>query len=58
MSKPYMISYDLNDPGQKYEDVKKQLRIFLFALEEFKNLFGLYDLNLLQKKWLGSLKKC
>ncbi|CAK1221925.1 hypothetical protein [Fructobacillus evanidus] len=28
MSKPYILSYDLNSPGQKYDDVKKVIDSF------------------------------
>ncbi|AYW50829.1 hypothetical protein C7H83_10285 [Tetragenococcus halophilus] len=28
MSKPYMISYDLSEPGQKYEDVFDAIKSF------------------------------
>ncbi|MUV40611.1 hypothetical protein [Levilactobacillus brevis] len=28
MSKPYIISYDLDEPGQKYEQVKKTIKSF------------------------------
>lgn len=41
MSKPYMISYDLHLPGQKYGDVKN-------VIENF----GGYSIKILESTWL------
>ncbi|WP_057876424.1 hypothetical protein [Liquorilactobacillus aquaticus] len=36
MSKPYIISYDLNDPGQRYNDVKETIEDFSIASRELQ----------------------
>ena len=45
MSKPYMISYDLNNPGQKYEDVKKIIIEFSSAYIRLQKSFWLVRTN-------------
>ncbi|AZP96129.1 hypothetical protein [Latilactobacillus curvatus] len=46
MSKPYMISYDLNSPGQKYEKVKEVIVNFGGAYIKPQNSFWLVRNNL------------
>lgn len=41
MSVPYMISYDLNTPGQKYEQIKDVIKGFNGAYIRLQNSFWL-----------------
>ncbi|NLS38661.1 hypothetical protein GHU05_06965 [Fructobacillus tropaeoli] len=41
MSKPYILSYDLHSPGQRYDDVAKAIKSF-----------GIFYIKILESTWL------
>lgn len=57
MSKPYMISYDLNDPGQKYEDVKKTIEDFSICARRVQKPFWLVRSEFTPEEMVRKLEK-
>ncbi len=57
MSKPYMISYDLNDPGQNYEDVTKEIESISAVSIELQKSFWLVRSTLSADEMTEALKK-